>query len=107
MVDPSSVSEAEVAWNVRIAQTIEEILFESRINPNPKHKLVKDNLLLIPLETETLLIKKELIVQLINRNGKVIKNIFRYIYAEQKDTGEPIAFITNIAHLDVLEITNE
>lgn len=84
----------------------EEILFVSRINPNPKHKLVRDNLLLKPIETETLLIKKEQIIRLINRYGKVTKNVFRYIYAEQKDTGEPIAFITNIAHLDVLEITD-
>jgi Transposase DDE domain len=84
----------------------EEILFVSRINPNPQHKLVKDNLLLKPIETETLLIKKELIVRLINRNGKVTKNVFRYIYSEQKGTAEPIAFITNIAHLDVLEITD-
>lgn len=84
----------------------EEILFVSRINPNPQHKLIKDNLLLKSIETDTLIIKKELIVRLINRNGKITKNVFRYIYAEQKDTAEPIAFITNIAHLDVLEITD-
>lgn len=84
----------------------EEILFVSRINPNPKFELIKDNLLLKPIETDTLVIKKELIIRLINRNKKLTKNIFRYIYAEQKDTAEPIAFITNIAHLDVLEITD-
>lgn len=84
----------------------EEILFVSRINPNPRHKLVKDNLLSEPKETDTLIIKKELLIKLINRNDIETKNVFRYIYAEKKNTADPIAFITNIAHLDVLEITD-
>lgn len=83
----------------------EEILFVSRVNPNPKHQLIKENTIINPIETETLIIEKELIIKLINRYGKPTENVFRYIYAIQKETLQPIEFITNIAHLDAIEIT--
>ncbi len=83
-----------------------KILFITRINPNPQHELVGDNLFLLPIENDTLIIKKESTIRLINRNKKRTKNTFRYIYGIQKETSEPIAFITNIAHLSVSEIAD-
>jgi hypothetical protein len=78
--------------------------FISRINHNSKREVVIANKLNEDLETETLIIKQDYVIQLFTQNGKA-KYPLRCIAAKQKQSGDDIHFVTNIYDLDAPTIT--
>jgi hypothetical protein len=83
--------------------TAEKIPFLSRINEKSKRKPISENKLTSEIQTQSLIIKQDIVVQLYNSNGKAIYPV-RCIVAEVKKGGEEIHFITNIYDLSALEI---
>ena len=68
-------------------------------------KVIKTNKLKKHIETETLIIKEDLIVKLRDKQQQFTANDYRVIKAVIKDTGEPIAFLTNDFELSTKEVT--
>lgn len=81
------------------------ILFITRINPVPRCKEQTANKLEATIETESLIINEDCTKKLINRNQKITKHSFRYIHGTIKETGQRIAFLSNIENLTAEEIS--
>lgn len=79
------------------------IHFTTRINATKNYKLIK-NLSTEKVYTDTLCIKEDKLVYLLNRKNKQVKTPLRMIIAETLTTKEPIYFITNITDLSVVDI---
>ena len=80
-------------------------MFLSRIDPQAKHVVHKENSLQEQLQTSTLPITGDSWVYLFTQNKKKSKHPLRIIQAVKKKDGQPIAFITNIQGLSTKEIT--
>jgi hypothetical protein len=85
--------------------TEKNILFVSRLTPGAKHDIYKANTLKKKLETNTLKIISDSWVYLYTMKSKRTKYPVRLIEAVSKDDGTPLVFITNIADITEVEIT--
>jgi hypothetical protein len=81
----------------------EKKLFVTRINQTNNYKII-EIINSKAIETEGLIIKKELKVYLLSGNKTVIKTPLRLIIAKQKETNQSIFFVTNITDLNAEEI---
>ena len=79
-------------------------LFVTRINPTKNYKVIKTISEQIK-STETLLIEKDLLVNLRNHDGEYVKTDLRLIVAKSKENNEHIYFVSNITDLPSEEIT--
>jgi len=79
-------------------------LFITRINPTKNIQLLK-TVIDKEVETDSLIIEKELIVYLKGKASVFIKNPLRLIIARRKENNEPIYFVTNINDLTTEEVT--
>lgn len=79
-------------------------LFVTRINPTKNYKIVKV-LSEKTKNTKTIEVEKDLLVRLRNHDGEYVKTALRLIIARNKETNEPIYFISNIETLTSEEIT--
>jgi Transposase DDE domain len=82
------------------------ILFVTRINQTKSIKIIKENKLDKELETETLKVQSDEIVNLYYEAKMLLKERFRLIKAESKTTGEIMLFLTNIEDMGADEITD-
>lgn len=83
--------------------TAQKIPFVSRINEKSKYTPVSSNKLEQDIQTDTLIIKQDIVVQLYSSNGKSAYPV-RCIIAVSIKTEEEIHFITNIYDLETLTI---
>jgi Transposase DDE domain len=79
-------------------------LFVTRINPTKNYKILSI-LSSEDIETDTLVIEKDLLVHLKSANSGFIKNKVRLIIAKSKETNEAMYFVSNIENLSATEIT--
>jgi len=82
-----------------------KILFVTRINPTKSVKVIEKNKLETELETESLKVLSDEIVNLYYEAKMLLKERFRLIKAESKTTGERMFFLTNIEDMEAGEIT--
>lgn len=85
--------------------TQKDILFVSRLNPGARHDIYKANALKKKVETDTLKILSDSWVYLYTMKSKKTKYPVRLIEAVRKDDGTPLVFITNIAEIKEVDIT--
>lgn len=78
-------------------------LFVTRINPTKNYETI-EIITSKPIETEGLIIEKELKVYLCSGDQKVIKTALRLIIARQKESNHLIYFVSNITDLSVEQI---
>ena len=81
------------------------ICFVSRIDPQAKHVVHKENSLREQIQTSTLTIISDRWVYLFTQYKKRSNHPLRIIQAVRKKDSQPIAFITNIEKLSAEEIT--
>lgn len=79
------------------------IHFVTRINPTKNYKTLKV-LSTEKVYTDTICIKEEKQIYLLDGDGKQVKTPLRLLIAESLETKEPIYFITNIVDLSAIEI---
>jgi Transposase DDE domain len=82
------------------------IHFVTRINPTKSIKVIEENKLDKELETETLKVVSDEIVNLYYEAKVLLKERFRLIKARSKATGETMFFLTNIEDMEAGEITD-
>ncbi|MCB9251551.1 MAG: IS4 family transposase [Flavobacteriales bacterium] len=85
--------------------TNQSIHFITRIAPNTFLKIIENNRLYRPIETQTLIINEDLKVKLRNRSSKISDNNYRVIKAKMKSSNEPLIFLTNDFDLSADEVT--
>jgi IS4 transposase len=78
----------------------------TRINPTKSIKGIEENKLDKELETETLKVVSDEVVNLYYEAKMLLKERFRLIKAESKATGETMFFLTNIEDMEAGEITD-
>jgi hypothetical protein len=79
-------------------------LFVTRINPTKNYKII--NVISEQIKsTKTLLVEKDLLVNLRNHDGEYVKTALRLIIAKNKENNEYIYFISNIEEITSEEIT--
>lgn len=84
--------------------TEKEISFISRIHTASKHEIIKDNSLDQVMETDTLAILSDTWIYLFTTDKRRAKHPVRCIRATIKESGEEIAFVSNINDLTAEEI---
>lgn len=82
------------------------ILFVTRLKSNNKYVETKKFKEVNGRKTDTLLLKKDVLIELTSRNQKLAKNEFRLIIATSLKTQETFSFLTNILDLNAREITD-
>ena len=85
--------------------TDNNILYISRIDPNAKRTIDKQNKLKANVDNDTLTIVSDSRVYLYTMHNKRSKHAVRIIAAIKKADGENITFITNINNIKVKEVT--
>jgi hypothetical protein len=83
-----------------------DISFVTRLHANVRYNEIRKFKEIAGRKTETLLLKKDLVVKLLGEKNKPTKNEFRLIEATSLKTNEPILFLTNIFDLNAREITD-
>lgn len=85
--------------------TERNIPFISRININSKKSAVTDNVIIAPIETDTLMIHSDSWVYLFSEKRKSSHPV-RCIESIRRETGESITFVTNIKDLNPDDIAS-
>jgi hypothetical protein len=83
----------------------DDIQFVTRINPTKSIKIIEQNVLEKNSETETLKLISDQKVNLYYEKKILLKEPFRLIKSQSKNTDEEIYFLTNIKNLKAEEIT--
>jgi hypothetical protein len=82
------------------------ILFVTRLRTNALYRETKQFKEINGRKTDTLLLKKDILIELISKNKKIPKNEFRLVIATSLKTQETFLFLTNILDLNAREITD-
>jgi len=83
-----------------------DISFVTRLHENVRYNEIQKFKEVDGRKTETLLLKKDIIVKLIGEKNAPTKNEFRLIMSTSLKTKQPILFLTNIFDLNAREITD-
>jgi len=82
-----------------------DISFVTRLKNNTRYVETKKFKEVDGGKTDTLLLKKDILIELTSKNQKIAKNEFRLIIATSLKTQETFSFLTNILDLNAREIT--
>ena len=86
--------------------TNNDILFITRAKSRLHYKQVRRYQKVKGVKTKTLILEKDLIVNLKNKSGRWLSPEFRLIIARSKKSQEKLLFFTNVTHLDAESITD-
>ncbi len=82
------------------------ILFITRLKSNTQYTQTKKFKEVNGRKTDTLLLKKDILIELTSKNQKIAENEFRLIVATSLKTQETFSFLTNIFDLNAREIAD-
>lgn len=83
-----------------------DIFFVTRLNENTRFNVIKKFREIKGRKTQTLLLEKDVIVNLLGEKSIPVEKDFRLIIASSLKTKEKLLFLTNIFDLSAREITN-